>query len=166
MQIHAQADRNKLKSDMSTRVAETMASLHETQRVDLRYAGISDDGATTLANGLRENTSVTNIDFSYNDIDDEGAVALADALKFNTSVTTIDIARNKRLRHLFLFDAWRMLLSLMCADKCGVVWLFFLENGGKDGIAAPDNIETLRAEFAVVVEERRRRRSYSRCCTM
>jgi hypothetical protein len=67
------------------------------------------------------------------------------------------IDRNKRFRHLFLFDAWRMLLSLMCADECGVVWPYFLENGDKNGIAAPDNIETLRAEFAVVVKKRRRR---------
>jgi hypothetical protein len=67
------------------------------------------------------------------------------------------IARNQRLRHLFLFDAWRMLLSLMCADECGVLRPYFLENADKDGIAAPDDIETLRAEFAAVVDERRRR---------
>jgi hypothetical protein len=67
-------------------------------------------------------------------------------------------ARNTRFCSLFLFDARRMLLSLMCADKCGVVWPYLLKKGDKDGVVAPDNVETIRAEFAVVVEERRLRR--------
>jgi hypothetical protein len=50
-----------------------------------------------------------------------------------------------------------MLLWLMCADECGVVWLYLLESGDKDGIVAPDNVESIRAEFAAVVAERRRR---------
>jgi hypothetical protein len=52
-----------------------------------------------------------------------------------------------------------MLLSLMCADECGVVWPYLLASGDKDGIVAPDNVEMVRAEFAAVVEERRRRRA-------
>jgi hypothetical protein len=67
-------------------------------------------------------------------------------------------ARNTLIRSLFLFDARRMLLSLMCADECGVVWPYLLKKGDKDGVVAPDNVETIRAEFAVVVEERRLRR--------
>jgi hypothetical protein len=67
------------------------------------------------------------------------------------------IARNKQLRSLFLFDARRMLLSLMCADECGVVWPYLLGSGNTDGIVARDNVATLRAEFSAVVEERRRR---------
>jgi hypothetical protein len=66
-------------------------------------------------------------------------------------------ARNERLRHLFLFDVWQMLLTLMCADECGVLWPYFLENGDKDGSVVPDNVDSVRAEFAAVVEERRRR---------
>jgi hypothetical protein len=58
---------------------------------------------------------------------------------------------------MLLFDARRMLLSLMCADECGVVWPYLLERGDTDGIAAPANVETIRAEFDVVVAERRRR---------
>jgi hypothetical protein len=50
-----------------------------------------------------------------------------------------------------------MLLSLMCADECGVVWPYLLENGDKDGAVAPDNLDAIRAEFGVVVAERRRR---------
>jgi hypothetical protein len=65
------------------------------------------------------------------------------------------LARNDRLRHLFLFDARKMLLSVLCADECGVLWPY-----GDDktcGIKAPAHIETLRGEFPAVVEERRRR---------
>jgi hypothetical protein len=51
-----------------------------------------------------------------------------------------------------------MLLSLMCADECGVVWLYLLESDErKDGIVVPDNVEAVRAEFAGVVAKRRRR---------
>jgi hypothetical protein len=66
-------------------------------------------------------------------------------------------ARNKLFRPLFLFDARRMLMSLMCADECGVVWPYLLERGDTDGVVAPDNVEAIRAEFSVVVAERRRR---------
>jgi hypothetical protein len=58
---------------------------------------------------------------------------------------------------MFLFDARRMLLSIMCADECGVVWPYLLERGDTDGVAAPDNLESIRAEFEGVVAERRRR---------
>jgi hypothetical protein len=66
-------------------------------------------------------------------------------------------ARNERLRHLFLFEARQMLLSLMCADECGVVWPYLLTGADLDVVAAPGNIEMLRAEFAAIVAERRRR---------
>jgi methyl-accepting chemotaxis protein len=52
-----------------------------------------------------------------------------------------------------------MLLSVLCADECGVVWPYVL--GGNDKLTgvslAAGTVETLRAEFAAVVEERRRR---------
>jgi hypothetical protein len=51
-----------------------------------------------------------------------------------------------------------MLLSAMtgCADECSVVWPYLLVGDDLDFIAAPGNVEPLRAEFAAVVEERRR----------
>jgi Ran GTPase-activating protein (RanGAP) involved in mRNA processing and transport len=72
-----------------------MESLHELQIVDLAYADIDNDGVTTLANALKDNTTVKKINLYDNDISDEGAAALADALKVNTSVTTIDLRENK-----------------------------------------------------------------------
>jgi hypothetical protein len=64
------------------------------------------------------------------------------------------VDRNARFRCLFLFDARKMLLSLMCADECGVVWPYLLDGDDLDVTAAPANVETLRAELAAVVEER------------
>jgi hypothetical protein len=92
------------------------------------------------------NTSVTSIHLDKSRIDPSD-LAHIDELT----------ARNKRLRHLLLFDARRMLLSVLCADECGVVWPYLLEKEDIDVILALGNVETLRAEFAVVVEERRRR---------
>jgi hypothetical protein len=67
------------------------------------------------------------------------------------------LARNERLGHLFFFDARQMLLSVMCADWCGVVWPYLLDNDEMDVGVATANIETPRAEFSAVVVERRRR---------
>jgi hypothetical protein len=78
-----------------------------------------------------------------------------------SKVTTVEklLARNKRLRCLFLYNARRMLLSLMCADECSVVWPYVLESDDTAGMQASDDIATLRAAFAAIVDERRRRRA-------
>jgi hypothetical protein len=107
------------------------------------------------------NTSVTSILFSADE--HHFNEDYSDDFSYDRNVISYDtdfdelMARNKRLRCLFLFYARRMLLSVMCADECGVVWPYLLDSGDTDGIQAPDNIETLRAEFAAVVEERGRR---------
>jgi hypothetical protein len=99
------------------------------------------------------NTSLTTIALNHNHIDDDSEIIdSADALT----------ARNKRFRDLFLFDARRMLLSLMCADECGVVWPYLLESGKIDeGVARFDcitNFESIRAELFSVIAERDHRR--------
>jgi hypothetical protein len=94
------------------------------------------------------NTSLTWIALDHNSINRTNRASI-DAL----------VARNARFRHLFLFDVRQMLLSAMtgCADECGVVWPYLLNDDDmKVGVATVD-VETLRAEFATVVKERRRR---------
>jgi Ran GTPase-activating protein (RanGAP) involved in mRNA processing and transport len=166
-------DDNRIGAEGASEFAEALKVNTSLMDISLSWNDIGAEGVLALADALKVNTSVTNINLSKNGIGDDGASALADALKVNTSVTTIDldddeivsddakvdelIARNVRLRHLFFFDARRMLLSVMCADWCGVVWPYLLDSGDTDGIVAPDHVETLRAEFAAVVEERRRR---------
>jgi hypothetical protein len=60
---------------MSVDLSETIASLHETQSVDLAYHLIDAEGASALANALKVNTSVTDIHLADNGIGDEGASA-------------------------------------------------------------------------------------------
>jgi Ran GTPase-activating protein (RanGAP) involved in mRNA processing and transport len=165
---------NQIGNEGAASIADALEGNKSVTTIYLNENGIGAEGALAIADALNVNTTVTNIDLGGNDIDDEGASALADALKGNTSVTYISlfnnaidesnlvnvnalVARNKRLRCLFLFDARRMLLSLMCADECGVVWPYLLGSGNTDGVVAPDNVESIRAEFSEVVAERRRR---------
>jgi hypothetical protein len=158
--------------DMSSRIAETIRTLDQKDVISLWHCGLGDVDAAALADALKVNTSVTTIDLGGNQIGNEGAAALVDALLVNTSLTFIKLYgnrssasilttfresadRNKCLRHLFLYDARRMLLSLMCADECGVVWPHLLERGDiTDGVAAPDDIDALRATFASIVAAR------------
>jgi hypothetical protein len=161
--------------ELATRVQRRLLTLKMNTSVtciNLGYNAIGDEGAVALADALKVNTSVTNLALYNNVIGDEGAAALAHALQVNTSMTCVNIdrnttdkaicasvdalvARNKRLRCLFLFDARKMLLSLMCADECGVVWPYLLGIGNKDGMVVPDDVETIRAEILDVVAERR-----------
>jgi hypothetical protein len=96
------------------------------------------------------NTSVTQFYLGYNGMDAADSAHLDEL-----------IARNNRLRQLFLFDARRMLLSLMCADECGVVWPYLLDGDDLEYVTQASNcfgnVESIRAEFSLVVEERRRR---------
>jgi hypothetical protein len=148
--------------------------------INLEDNQIGNEGALALADALKVNISVTLINLGGNQLGDKGATALANALKSNTSVTTTRIDgnqinesnlatvreltdRKKRLRHLFLYDARRMLLSLMCADECGVVWPYLLGSDNiRDGVAVPtNNIVALRATLVSIVAERQRRLQYT-----
>jgi hypothetical protein len=148
--------------------------------INLRTNGLRDEGVSRLADALIVNATVTKINLCDNIFGDEGASALAKVMKVNTSVTAINVvsskqairvtqslldklnelvARNQRLRLLFLSDARQMLLSVMCIDEGGVVLSFLPDDSTRaDLIAATgNNVDTLRAEFAAVVAERRRR---------
>jgi hypothetical protein len=95
------------------------------------------------------NTSVTNINFCDCEISDLDNI--------NTLLT-----RNERFRRMFVLDARKMLLSVLCSDECGVVWPYLHDLlDGRDArtvrYLASREVETVRAEFAAFVEERRRR---------
>jgi Ran GTPase-activating protein (RanGAP) involved in mRNA processing and transport len=165
---------NQIGAEGASALADALKMNSSVTNINLDDNAIGDEGASVLADALKVNTSVTDISLRSNKFGAKGATAIADALKVNTSLTRIDlsgagidesnraslnalVALNERLRHLFLFDARRMLLSLMCADECGVVWPYLLDADDRDVGESSDNVETLRAEFAAVVEERRRR---------
>jgi hypothetical protein len=142
--------------------------------VDLWNNQIGVEGATALADTLKVNMSVTTISLGHNQIGIEGASALAEALKVNTSLTYVYLGfngvdksnlatvkkltdRNIRLHRLFVFDAQQMaLLSVMCADECGVVWPYLMLSSRSitdHSIAMPDNVDALRATLASVIAE-------------
>jgi hypothetical protein len=166
---------NAIGAEGASALADALKVNTSVTRIFLHSNAISDKGASALADALKANTSVTTIDLRQNDIGAEGASALVDALKVNTSVTSIKLdmndvdesvraaantltARNLRFRRLLLFDARQMLLSRLCADEFGVLWSYFLTSSKsvEDGLA-PDNIDSIRAELAAVVDERHRR---------
>jgi hypothetical protein len=131
------------------------------------------DGASALADALKVNTTVMGLDLRINGMGNDGATALINAVEVTMTVTCISfgingisasnqaiiiqmLARNKRFGQVFLFESQQMLLSVLGADLCGVLWSYFL-GSGEDEIEEPDHIGAIRADFAVVVEERRRR---------
>jgi hypothetical protein len=161
---------NEIGDEGASALADALKVNKTVLHVDLDINGISDEGAMALANALEVNTTLRDLNMSGNSIGDKGASALIGALQVNVYVTYINIglfcnnvdkliARNVRLRHLFLSDARQELLSVLCADECGVVWPYLLDAADAlTGVGiTPCMVERLRAEFAAVVEERRRR---------
>jgi hypothetical protein len=157
---------NRIGNAGATALAESLQVNTSVTMIWLSSNQINDVGATAIADALQVNTSVTTIFLNNNQISDEGATALANALTVNTSVTTIGLGgngvdksiiaminRSIHLRPLFIYDARQMLLSLMCADECGVVWPYLLGRGNKN-VAVPDDIDELRATFAFIVAAR------------
>jgi hypothetical protein len=67
----------------------TLTSLH------LRWNGISDAGAASLADALHVNRTLTSLYLDYNDIGEAGAASLAGALHVNHTLTTLDLEWNR-----------------------------------------------------------------------
>jgi len=63
--------------------------------LDLRGNGISDTGATLVADALRHNTTLTELRLYRNSISNAGASALAEALSFNNVLTELDLRGNR-----------------------------------------------------------------------
>jgi Ran GTPase-activating protein (RanGAP) involved in mRNA processing and transport len=175
---------NEIFDEGASALADALSVNASVTEINISCTEIDNEGASALADALVVNTSVTTINLSDNVFDAKGVFALAAALKVNTSVTTIDldtmfikfdgaddleeyeeafkliddlIARNNRLRRLFIFDARKMLFSLMtgCADEVSVVLPYALSAVDANVIISAADVEPLRAEFAAVVEERR-----------
>jgi hypothetical protein len=129
-------DYNQIGAEGASALADALKMNRTLKSINLCVNAIGNEGASALADALKVNTAVTTINLRYNRIGNEGALTLADPLKVNTSVTCINldnnatdgpnrarlsalIARNKRLRHLFFFDARPGLgLGLTAASTC------------------------------------------------
>lgn len=64
-------------------------------QIDLSYKDISPEDAASIAEVLKENTTLTHIDLGYNRIGPGGAKAIADSLKVNRTVTSLIMWGNK-----------------------------------------------------------------------
>jgi Ran GTPase-activating protein (RanGAP) involved in mRNA processing and transport len=80
---------------MSSRLSETIASLHENRSVYLVNEEFGDVGAVAFADALKVNTTVKDIHLGGNEIGAEGAAALASALNVNKTVTKINFYMNE-----------------------------------------------------------------------
>ena len=58
--------------------------------------GIGADGATAIANALKDNTALTYLSFIGSNIEAKGAVALAEMLENNTAFPDLDLTYNDR----------------------------------------------------------------------
>ena len=55
---------------------------------------IGDEGAHSLSEALKVNSSLISLDLGRNSIVDEGAHSVSEALRVNTSLTSLDLSQN------------------------------------------------------------------------
>ena len=86
---------NKIGDDGATALAEVLKNNTALATLNLHGNKIGDDGATALAEALKNNnTALATLSLSNNKIGNDGAIALAEALKTSTALTYLALDRN------------------------------------------------------------------------
>ena len=112
--------------------------------VNVSFNKIGDEGAKSIAKGLKTDNHLTQFYANNNNIGNDGAEALADALLHHTVLEEITLSRNN-----IGYDGARALLTgIKKNKKSPVKWL----NLGYNSISQNDK-KALRQEFEGVVEE-------------
>ena len=64
------------------------------QKLDLSNNNLSDDGATTISDGLKTHRTLLELNISQNSIADKGAQEIAKAIKIHSSLQNVNISKN------------------------------------------------------------------------
>ena len=88
---------NQIGIEGATKIAEVLKENHSLTNLDLIENQIGNEGATKIAKSLKENRSLTNLDLSQNQIGIEGATKIAEVLKENHSLTNLYLRHNENI---------------------------------------------------------------------
>ena len=82
------------KSDFHSHLSKSFGTGLNLTNLYLRFNGISDAGATCIAEAIKVNKTLTNLDLSHNGISAAGATCIAEAIKVNKTLTNLDLRDN------------------------------------------------------------------------
>ena len=82
------------KSDFHSHLLKSFGTGLNLTNLDLSDNGISDAGATCIAEAMKVNKTLTNLDLTGNDISAAGATCIAEAMKVNKTLTNLDLTGN------------------------------------------------------------------------
>ena len=82
------------KSDFHSHLSKSFGTGLNLTNLDLSFNGISDAGATCIAEAIKVNKTLTNLDLSSNDISAAGATCIAEAIIGNKTLTNLDLSWN------------------------------------------------------------------------
>ena len=86
--------RNAIATEGATALAEMLKENRTLQQLDISFNSIGQGGATALAEMLKENRTLRKLNVRYNSIGQGGATALAKMLKENRTLQQLDVSLN------------------------------------------------------------------------
>ena len=82
------------KSDFQSRSAKSFKTCLNLTDLNLYYNGMSEAGATSIAEAIKGNKILTNLDLSDNGMSEAGATSIAEVIKFNKTLTNLNLCSN------------------------------------------------------------------------
>ena len=79
------------KSDFQSRLANSFGTCLNLTDLNLYYSGMSEAGATSIAEAIKVNKTLTNLNFCNNDISDAGTTSIAEAIKVDKMLTNLNL---------------------------------------------------------------------------
>ena len=82
------------KSDFHSHLSKSFGTGLNLTNLDLSEDGISDGGATCIADAIKVNKTLTHLNLSHNGFSDGGAKCISEAIKVNKTLTILDLSKN------------------------------------------------------------------------